>query len=183
MAIARNLIESPINWPEIDRSASFVVYCIRHIDSGAEYIGSTSRPLRQRIKEHRKDVRDGSQHPLHESIRQFGWNAFAIEILTYSTIDNLRSCEAGYINNSASLFNMAKGTQSPSAGWSHSESVKKTLSADRLGDKNPAARVVMVDGIMYATLKECCEKLGISFPTLRNRLLSEAYSNYEYAEK
>jgi group I intron endonuclease len=179
---ARNVFESPKNWAEIDRSADCVIYCIRHIESGAEYIGSTSRPLRQRLKEHRKDVRLGSLHPLHQSIKTDGWNAFCIEILKYSTRDNLRTDEIQAINSRPSLFNQAKGSKTPSAGWSHTDQAIAKMRSSKVGDKNPASRGVIVDGVTYTTAKECCKIIGVSFPTLRSRLIDVNFANYVYAE-
>ena len=180
--LARNLTESPQNWAEIDRSADCVVYCIRHIESGAEYIGSTSRPLRQRLKEHRKDVRSGSQHPLHQAIRNHGWDAFCIEIIQYSTRENLRGDEIEKINSRPALFNQAKGAQTPSSGWSHTDQAIDQMRGSKIGGKNPASRGVIVDGVLYATAKKCCENIGISFPTLRARLLDPKLTNYNYKE-
>lgn len=177
---ARNFIESPVNWSEVDRSAECVVYCIQHIESGAEYIGSTSRPLRQRIKEHRKDTREGSTQPLHIAIRNFGWNAFSLEILTYSCRDKLRVDEAQQINSRPCLFNQARGTESPSAGWNHNQVTRLAQGVAKVGCLNPAARSVVVNGVTYKTVKDCAAAIGISYPTIRSRLLDPANTAYQY---
>lgn len=180
---AKNLIESPINWAEIDRGAKCVVYAIRHLASGAEYVGSTGRPIRQRIKEHRKDVRQGSHHSLHAAIRTFGWNAFELEILAYCDKATLRQSEIKHINSRACLFNQAKGGVSPSSNWHHSIETRQAQATAKVGSLNPAARRVSVNGVEYSTLKECCESVKISFPTLRSRLVSEEYPGYFYVEE
>lgn len=180
--LARNITESPINWADTDRSAECVVYCIKHIDSGAEYVGSTSRALRQRVKEHRKDVRNGSLQPLHIAIRSFGWNAFSIEILDYSSRETLRADEASRINSMPCAFNQAKGADSPSAGWHHNQTTKIAQGVAKVGGRNPAARSVVVNGISYKTVKDCASAIGISFPTIRNRLLDSSNVDYQYME-
>lgn len=182
MSKARELVNSPANWAEIDRGAKGVVYRITHIDSGAEYIGSTTRALRQRVKEHRKDVRDGSLHPLHVAIRSFGWQSFFIDILEYVSNETIRHAEIHHINNNPSLFNQAKGGLTPYSNWSHTEHARDLVRQSKIGVKNAAARAIEVNGVRYGTVMDGCAALGISFPTIRNRLVDPCNCGYKYVE-
>lgn len=54
--------------------------------------------------------------------------------------------------------------------------------ADVSGDKNPAARKVIVDGVVYNTLKSCGEYHGITKNTVFSRIKSKKWENWNYAE-
>lgn len=49
-----------------------------------------------------------------------------------------------------------------------------------VGNKNGRAKTIMVDGLVYSTMKEAMKSLSISEPTLRKRLKSVEFTNYKY---
>ena len=54
----------------------------------------------------------------------------------------------------------------------HTAESKHKMSLSRLGSKNPAARPVKINNIVYDTVKEAVEKLGIRKGIIRERCLS-----------
>ncbi len=52
---------------------------------------------------------------------------------------------------------------------------------DVSGDKNPAARKVIVDGVEYPTLKECGDHYGITKNSVFHRINSKKWEGWNYA--
>jgi len=68
-----------------------VVYVIKNNLNGKQYVGSTIRPLEQRIKEHQLA---NTNSPLHVAIREHGWESFSYEVVfTSDNTATLRSYE------------------------------------------------------------------------------------------
>lgn len=75
-----------------------VIYRIVHKESGKSYVGSTTRNLKTRLKEHIKDAENNSPYPIHQAIATYGTEAFKYEqIDTASSIDELAAMEKNYI--------------------------------------------------------------------------------------
>lgn len=59
----------------------FSVYKITNTKNGMAYVGSTCRPIRQRMSNHWSDARRGKDTLIAQAIRDFGQESFAIEII------------------------------------------------------------------------------------------------------
>lgn len=74
------------------------VYRIECALDGKVYVGSTERPLDERVKEHFASARQNSQLRLHRHIREHGEQAFRVSVLDATTdLDALRDLEGRYI--------------------------------------------------------------------------------------
>lgn len=66
------------------------------------YVGATTRIMRLRIKDHRKDVKNNSKMRIHIAIREFGWENFRIEIIEET--DDLENRERFWIKELNTLY-------------------------------------------------------------------------------
>lgn len=57
------------------------IYKIKNIITGKEYVGKTTKPLEHRFKVHHDSSKYGSDTYLHKSIRKYGIDNFAIELI------------------------------------------------------------------------------------------------------
>lgn len=87
------------------------IYKITNIINGKSYIGATSRTLKLRMKDHRKDVTTGSNMLIHIAIREFGWENFYAE--TIEETEELEDRERFWIKELDTLspngYNKTKG--------------------------------------------------------------------------
>lgn len=61
------------------------VYLIRHTESNKVYVGSTSHPLKYRFGRHVCRAKKGGNGPIGRAIKEFGREAFTIEVLYWAT--------------------------------------------------------------------------------------------------
>ncbi len=55
-----------------------VVYILKNNLNGKQYVGSTIRPIEQRLKEHQNTNTD---FPIHKAIKKYGWENFSYEVV------------------------------------------------------------------------------------------------------
>lgn len=76
--------------------------------------------------------------------------------------------------------NNRDGEKNPFHGKTHSEENKMRWSINRSGSNNPRARKCIADGIEYGSTKEAGIALGISPSTVRQRINSPKWENFQY---
>lgn len=117
-----------------------VVYCIRHIESGRVYVGSTVNAA-NRWSDHKSRLRKGT-HPnisLQSSWTTYGCDAFAFEVLEVAPTERLLEREQHWIDSlkaalPASGFNRHQNAASP-LGTKRTEEHRAALRAMRKGVK------------------------------------------------
>lgn len=114
------------------------VYRITHRDTGRCYVGSTIRTAPKRLREHcRHAFKVGTQTPLYAAMREFGLDAFDLEVLATATDYEHLLClemEAIAANNCVAPngFSLVKGGRG-NFGWKPSEETKRRISQKALG--------------------------------------------------
>lgn len=108
-----------------------VVYGIESADGGLVYIGTTTQVIRNRIRGHIKDARDGSELPIHSWIRtqQF---AFTVRLLEEVPEADREKAERKWIAEAGgALLNVTDGGPGMSgnrfAGTGHAEKIAERL--------------------------------------------------------
>ena len=78
------------------------IYKITNLINGNCYIGQTSKPVKLRWKEHKKDATDISrgkyEYPLYRAFRKYGFENFSFEIIEKCKISELNDKEIYWIN-------------------------------------------------------------------------------------
>ena len=72
------------------------------------------------------------------------------------------------------------GKNNPMYGKHHTKFTKQKISLVTTGSNNPKARAVIIQGKIFSTRKEAAEYLNVSPGTIRNRILSNKFTEYEY---
>ena len=109
------------------------IYCIRHIESGRAYVGS-SIDIPRRWKEHRSRLKTG-RHParhLSNAYRVYGENAFEFEVIEECGKELLIEREQFWIELLSADFNVAPVAGSV-AGLVRSDEVRARMSAAQKG--------------------------------------------------
>ncbi len=117
------------------------VYAIRNIDSGRQYIGSSTN-LKERVRSHIRDLSLGchANHALQSDFSNLGADHFETEVIeSVVSTSNLAAVEAGRIksllNSGAALYNLTEdgqGTGRNSRGYKDSEPVSDRLARQRV---------------------------------------------------
>lgn len=134
------------------------VYAIRNIDSGRQYIGSSTN-LKDRIRSHIRDLSLGchANHALQSDFFHLGADQFEAKVLVNGVSpSNLAPVEADRItsllNSGAALYNLTadgQGTGRNSRGYTDSEPV-----SDRLAKQHAEAEQRRIDEIFFKKRKD-----------------------------
>ncbi len=73
------------------------IYLITNTENGKQYIGQTSRTIDQRLEDHRRSARCGSDKKLHVAMREYPRNCFKIELLDEVNDETAADVEDTYI--------------------------------------------------------------------------------------
>jgi group I intron endonuclease len=86
-----------------------IVYVLRNVLTGDEYVGKTISKLRDRFRRHKCSAQHGSQTHLHRAMRLYGIENFVVECL--ETVDgcDLNDREIYWINELKPKYNMTSG--------------------------------------------------------------------------
>ena len=126
-----------------------VVYRRTNTKNGKVYIGKTTRTAEERWIDLLAEIKRGSTNPVHNAIRKYGSESFMTDILyearTYEELSKMETFfiilhqshlrENGY-NLTLGGDGAAPGELNPMWGKTHTDEVKATLRALRLGTKN-----------------------------------------------
>ena len=96
----------------------------------------------------------------------------AKRLASYKTTDKYRQA----MSDAASR---RVGEKNTFFGKTHSEESKEKIRRAKLGSRPSNAQRVCVNGIEYNSVREACEKVGISYPTMIKRLKSDD-TNYSF---
>jgi hypothetical protein len=96
----------------------------------------------------------------------------AERLASYKTTDNYRQAMSDVASRRI-------GEKNTFFGKSHSEESKEKIRQARLGIRPSNAQRVCINGIEYNSVREACEKVGISYPTMIKRLKSDD-TNYSF---
>lgn len=122
-----------------------IIYKITNIQNGKIYIGQTVQPFNCRVNEHKKRMRNGTNHPLYNAMRKYGVDAFSFEVIDTATdADDLNQKETHYIKHFKSIHPNGYNLTAGGAGtfdYHHTEDDRKRMSEMKKGvfdgNKNP----------------------------------------------
>lgn len=177
-----------------------IIYKITNKINGHFYIGKTSKSKEERIRRHFYNASYGSETHLYRAIRKYGEQNFFIEELENS-IDksNINEKEIYYISKLNPKYNMTSGGDGGSTcnspnftkamkeyhrkkpkeeyatygflGKKHTDDGKKSISKAN-------SYSVKIDDVVYGSIKEAKDILGVSEKTVRYRIDSPNYPNW-----
>jgi len=95
--------------PFSDKNAPYLIYVIINKINGKKYIGSTTRGIKQRWKEHKKDARKKQIMSISKAIAKYGHDNFDIKVIMECwNLDHMNSYEKFFIKEFDSM-NYEKG--------------------------------------------------------------------------
>lgn len=114
---------------------STIIYLLTNTINGKQYVGQTSCGLNRRWSQHCWEAHRGSTKHLYKAIRKYGTDAFTVEILEQTTIDDVNARETYWIEQLKTLehgYNLTRGGEGV-RGWSPSEETRAKWSMCRKG--------------------------------------------------
>lgn len=177
-----------------------MIYKIVNNLNGNFYIGKTTKTKEERLQRHFYSSLYGSETHLHRAIRKYGKSNFIIEEVECPLPEDiLDEREIYWIEKLNPPYNMTEGGDggithnSPNfvkamedyhrkkpkeeyatygmLGKNHSEEGKKNISKAN-------SYSVKIDDVVYGSIKEAKDKLGVTEKTVRYRIDSPNYSNW-----
>jgi group I intron endonuclease len=115
-----------------------IIYKITHTQSGKAYIGLTINGLEYRWEGHQQSAKTGSNFEFHIAIRKYGADAFTIEILALTTIEDMRSEETRYIAKYDTFHNGYNMNKGGGGCHEHTPETKAKMAASKMGKKHTA---------------------------------------------
>lgn len=116
-----------------------LIYRITNTVNSKSYVGLTSRSVRQRWTEHRRDAKKGSSLPLHSALRKYGPDSFKIEVLEEcDSIEYLCEREQHWIQELGTFgggYNATAGGEG-SIGHTVTDEHRRILSEVNQGNQN-----------------------------------------------
>lgn len=143
-----------------------LIYCIKNIINNKEYVGLTTRPLKERWKQHiyESNKQDSWEWntPLGNAIKKYGKDSFQVFVLEHCiSIDEMKQKEIQLIKERKSLasetgYNLTLGGDGR-LGYKLSEETKRKIGQGNLG------KIMSVDArekMSVAAKKRCVGKLS-----------------------
>lgn len=189
---------------------NYHLYIITNKVNGKKYVGITTRGYKARWDAHLKDCFRDSHRCygtiLYNAMRKYGTESFEMTFINeYKSWEELCDEEKILIKNLNTHFKDGYGYNMTYGGdglfgykWSKEQLARRPkkrsaaaiakLKANpnakitKLGGKNPSAREIVVDGILYTAISTAAKTIGIKNGTLRMRILSKNYPTYQYAD-
>ena len=137
---------------------SYLVYKHTSKISGKSYIGYTSKSLDERLKGHLYDTKYGSTLAFHNALRKYGKENFISDVLYIceskseagrAEIELIETYDT-YRNG----YNETKGGDKPPG------------MLGRTGSDNPKSKQIIVDGILYPSMKTATKSLKMNASTI-----------------
>lgn len=168
------------------------IYIIRNLINDKIYIGS-SADVNKRIVTHKSRLNLNKHHSiiLQRAYNKYGSENFVFEIFEYiEDKTKLLEREQNWLDFFKPEYNISKIAGSPMLGKKHSDATKKLLSEQRkghkhygpfkhsdetkelmsklrIGEKNSNSKKILINGVLFNTIKEGAEFLGITPDYLR----------------
>lgn len=152
----------------VPRDNQFIVFCETNLTD----VGACA--IERRLIAHWGKKIDGTGILLNIADGGEGWVGKRDE----KTAERLRTMNIGIKRKDVSNYRKPK---SPEHRAKLAE-LNRNREYDNHGGKNPRARKVMVDGVIYNCMKDAYNAIGISKATFRKRIISDEFSNYAYVE-
>lgn len=117
------------------------VYVVIHRASGAWYVGYTRQLPKLRWKRHKIDAKNGCEFRFHRALRAHGFDAFDWHVFgSYPSMYEGQEAEGALISfcrlKGIETYNCTDGGQG-TTGWFHSDEVRRRISENLSGEKNP----------------------------------------------
>ncbi len=117
-----------------------LIYKITNTQNGMAYIGSTCRPVKQRMSNHWSDARRGKDTLIAQAIRDFGRESFTVEVIGEAkSSDEMMVMEIEAIKSHGTChpsgYNSSTGVGLWLPGRRHLESVREKISLAHKGKK------------------------------------------------
>jgi predicted GIY-YIG superfamily endonuclease len=150
-----------------------MVYKVTNTATGEFYIGATKSPLNKRLKEHKRDARNGKNSEVAKAIRQYGADKFVIEAVEPARNEaHLKARETLHYLQGSMLTDKCIN--------SFNFQPYKDISATISGAKNPSAKLTEEQALIIARIpyflhgqkKQLASFLGVS-PYVIHRILRQ----------
>lgn len=177
-----------------------IIYKIINKVNGDFYIGKTSKSKEERLKKHFYNSSYKIETYLYRAIRKYGCDNFIIEeIEAKIPKEKLDERETFWINKLNPKYNMTSGGEGGNTSLSpnfiksmkeyHSKKPKKEYATYGMKGKNQPEEAkkkvskansysVKIDDVVYESIKEAKDILGVSEKTVRYRIDSPNYPNW-----
>jgi group I intron endonuclease len=177
-----------------------LIYKIVNNLTGDFYIGKTTKTKEERLQKHFYSSSYGSKTHLHRAIRKYGENHFTIEeVECLLSEDTLNQREKYWIKKLNPSYNMTDGGDGGKTHYSpnfvkamkeyHSKKpIEEYATYGMLGKNLPEnakekiskanSYPVEINGIIYSSIKEAKDKLNVTEKTVRYRIDSDNYPNW-----
>lgn len=152
---------------------NWTVYKHTNIINNKSYIGITSRKPENRWGKHGENYRPskGRYSSFYNAIKKYGWDNFTHEILLeYLSFEEATQKEKEliifYNSKAPNGYNLTNGGEG-TCGYEVSDDFRKRRSELTCGGNNPTSKKVYYNGIIYDTVEECADFLGVD----RNKIV------------
>ncbi len=179
-----------------------IIYRITNKTNGNQYIGQTLRTLSVRINEHKYESSVGTNYPLYNAIRKYGFNNFVFEKIDIAKdVNSLNDLEQYYIEYFNTLkpngynLNLGGGNKSPSEEtrkkMSESAKNKPAMSKEtllkfissRIGKKNSESHNKKISEAQIGEKNHMFGKIGENNPNFGRKSSKETCEKISKSKK
>ncbi len=162
-------------------NAVWKVYKYTNKKNGMSYIGNTCQTLKDRAGKEGRGYKRKDGGKFYKAIQEFGWDSFEVEILNDNILEKSESyrIESERIKEFDSLNNGYNETDN-NAPINKNKTWKWNISEDRKEEiKLRKSKRVICGGVLYNSVEELSDKIGISKGTLYGWMAKDIeYVNY-----
>ena len=152
---------------------NWIVYKHTNIINQKSYIGITSKSPEDRWGKRGEKYRPtkGRYSSFYSAIKKYGWDMFTHEVLLehlsfQEAIQKEKELIIFYNSKAPSGYNLTDGGEG-TCGYEVSDDFRKRRSELTCGGNNPTSKKVYYDGVIYDTIEECADFLGVN----RNKIV------------
>lgn len=189
---------------------NYHLYIITNKVNGKKYVGITTRGYKTRWNAHLRDCFRDSHRcydtVLYNAMRKYGTDSFEMVFINeYNSWEELCAKEKFLIKNLNTHFKNGYGYNMTYGGdgifgykWTKEQLAKRpkkrstaaiaklkanpNTKISKMGEKNPSAREVIIDGISYPAISVAAKAINISSNLARHRIISKKYPTYQYTD-